>query len=136
MREKILEKYTGRRIDAPVRTAEPPEADAADDLGCFGWLRGIRDRAVMLELRKRSGNIMAIAYSLLERAEFDPSEGITLHTMDREIRITGRNLNGPERGISLFGGIARHRVPWLREADRGDGIGAGDSEVLIDYIEW
>ncbi len=41
------------------------ELDAsADDLGSFGWLRGIRDRAIMLELRQKNGNVVAIGYKL------------------------------------------------------------------------
>ena len=48
----ILHRYAPK-VGAGFGTqAGAAEADAADDLGAFGWLRGIRDRAVMLELRK------------------------------------------------------------------------------------
>jgi hypothetical protein len=44
----------------------------------FGWLRGIRDTAIMFDIRHRDGHITAFNYNVLDRAEFDPSEGITL----------------------------------------------------------
>ena len=44
----------------------------------FGFLRGVRDRAIMLELRHRDGRISAVGYAWLSGAEFDPSAGITL----------------------------------------------------------
>ena len=45
------------------------EAEALQDLGAFGWLRGVRDRAVMLELRQKDGGIVAFPYAWLERAD-------------------------------------------------------------------
>ena len=60
-------------------------------------MRGVRDRAIMLELRRKNGNVLAIGYGWLERAEFDPSEGITLHLVGQKIRIKGRNLNDEAR---------------------------------------
>jgi hypothetical protein len=54
-----------------VRARRKPAAD----LGAFGFLRGVRDRAVMLELRWKDGSVVAFAYAWLERAGFDPSEG-------------------------------------------------------------
>lgn len=127
--DKILDKYLTRKPDASngERTKGEPthsatnvsggEEDAADDLGCFGYLRGVRDRAIMLELRKKDGTIAAFSYAYLERADFDPSEGITLHIMGKRIQIKGQNLNGEARpNIRLFHGITRHRVPWIQEA--------------------
>src|SRR5438105_6004350 len=56
------------------------EAETADDLGAFGWLRGIRDRAITLELRKATGHMLAIDYSGLE-IEFDLSGDIILYAL-------------------------------------------------------
>ncbi len=146
MSDRILDKYLHRKPEerphdqadiAATTRLESGESDAADDLGCFGWLRGIRDRAVMLELRKADGSIMAIGYGWLERAEFDPTDGITLHVLGRTVRIKGRNLNGEVRPQTrLFEGVARHRVPWIRQngnAETADRAGDGPE---IETIEW
>ncbi len=114
MSDSVLQRYAIRK-DADAADAE---ADVPEDLGPFGWLRGIRDRAVMLQLGKRDGNILAINYGWIERAEFDPSDGIILHASGRKIRITGQNLNAEVRpSVRLFDGIARHRVPWVQEVE-------------------
>jgi hypothetical protein len=46
-----------------------PRDDSADeqpeDLVAFGWLRGSRERATMLEIRRRDGSIVALGYSSL-----------------------------------------------------------------------
>src|SRR6266404_1320814 len=105
----ILERYGGRGTAGDGA----PDLESVDDLGAFGWLRGIRESARMLELRKKDGNILAVGYGWLERVEFNPSEGITLSIVGRTIRIKGRHLNGEARpAVRLFEGITRHRVPW------------------------
>jgi hypothetical protein len=73
------------------------EATETDDLGVFGWLRGQKERAVMLELRRRGGNITGLGYAWLERAEFDPSVCITLYFLGKMVRITGSNLTAEVR---------------------------------------
>ena len=136
MSDKILQKYTGKNGDKSIGSAATDEAETADDLGAFGWLRG-RDRAIMLELRKKNGNIVAVGYSWLERVEFDPSEGITLHVGGQRIRIKGRNLNGEVRpNVRLFQGITRHKVPFIQEADEPAALQAGKSVTIIEKIEW
>lgn len=131
--ETLLERYIGNQ---GARASEQPEADCAD-CRAFGWLRGVRDFARMLELRRRDGNIVAVDYARLERAEFNPSEGITLTVGGQTIRIRGRNLNAEVRpSVRLFEGITRHRVSFIREADRSAGLQAGERETLVDAIEW
>lgn len=99
--------------------------------------QGIRDFARMLELRKKDGNILAVGYAWLEKAEFDPSEGITLHTGPQRIRISGRNLNAEVRpSIRLFEGITRHRVPWIREASEVDEMMSTNGVTVIKNITW
>ena len=87
MTDSVLTKYTRK----PDDSGEATEAD--EDLGSFGWLRGMRERATMLELRDKDGNITAIGYAYIEKMEFDPSVGITLHALGKVIKIEGRNLN-------------------------------------------
>ena len=114
MSDNVLQRYTGRGTDSVDGIDEP-----CDDHVVFGWLRGARDRSVMLELRKKNGNILAVGYAWLDRAEFDPSVGITLCLGGQKIIIRGRNLNTEVRPeVRLFQGICRHRVPWIQEADQ------------------
>lgn len=133
----VLQRYVTGRDSRIGMASEQSEADACDDLGAFGWLRGIRDRAVSLELRRRDGGIVAIGYGWLERVAFDPSEGITLSATGQKIRIRGRNLNAEVRpSVRLFEGIVRHRVPWVREADRGTAMESEARATIIDSIDW
>jgi hypothetical protein len=134
--DRILQKYTGKGTDRIVDAAATEESETTDDLGAFGWLRG-RDRAVMLELRKKNGNVLAVGYGWLERVELDPSEGITLHLVGQKILIKGRNLNAAVRpDIRLFQGLTRHKVPFIQEADGPTAMQAGKSATVIERIEW
>lgn len=134
--EKVLDRYLGGR-DPRGANSESAESEAADDYRAFGWLRGVRDFARMLEFRRKDGNIVAVDYARLEQAEYDPSEGITLTFGGRQVRIKGRNLNAEVRpSIRLFEGVVRHRVPWVCEANRSAGMQATDGDTVIDAIEW
>jgi len=130
-------RYGGRERDDAKTLDSRLEPDLWDDLGCFGWLRGVRDRAPMLELRKKTGSILAVGYAWLERAEFDPSEGIALHLAGQRILIRGRNLNFEGRPlVRLFEGITRHKVPWVREATQADILSARAESCLVEVILW
>lgn len=141
MNDRLLDKYLTRKPeDREVAHAEHDQssvdAGSTDDLGCFGWLRGVRDRAVMLELRRKDGTIAAFSYAYLERVDFDPSEGITLHMLGRTIRIKGRALNAEVRPqVRLFHGIARHRVPWIRQSQDTPQL-EGSNVPAIESITW
>jgi len=140
MSDSVLQRYTGRaaaNIERRLEDTLPTDVEVADDLEAFGWLRGIRDRAIMLELRKKNGNILAIGYGWIEKMEFDPSEGITLHALGQKFRIKGRNLNSEVRPmVRLFDGMCRHRVPWIQEADEHNGFKADKSAAIVGMIEW
>jgi hypothetical protein len=113
------------------------EEVVCDNLGCFGWLRGIRDRALMIELRKKTGVIQAIGYPWIERMEFDPSEGITLHLTGRQIKIRGKHLNGSaEFTARLFTGLTQHRVPWIQEMSMDGAFLVEGSACRVESIEW
>ncbi|MCA9281075.1 MAG: hypothetical protein H6812_10645 [Phycisphaeraceae bacterium] len=136
MSDKLWEKLT-RRDDSPEQMVIEQASDEAEDLGMFGWLRGVRDRAMMLELRKKDGHCMAIGYGWIERVEFQPEHGITLHLHGNTIRIKGSGLNTEVRPtIRLFDGILRQRVPWLRESDRADRLSERSRGVCVESIEW
>lgn len=130
MTDSVLTKYTRK----PDDSGETTEAD--EDLGSFGWLRGMRERSVMLELRHKDGNITAIGYAYIEKMEFDPSQGITLHALGKVIRIKGRHLNSEVRpNVRLFQGLTRHRVPWIQAADEPAGQDTSPVSTIIERIE-
>ena len=130
MTDSILSKYTTRSTTEP----DDPLLET-EDLGAFGWLRGLRERAVMLELRHKSGNVTAIAYVMIEKLEFNPSDGITIHALGQRFRLQGRNLNTEARPqVRLFQGLTRHRVPWIQEADEPARI-ESTSGTVIERIE-
>lgn len=133
MSDDLLDKYA-RRTDA---AGEREPSDEAEDFGCFGWLRGVRDRALMLELRRKDGHALAVGYAWMDRVEFEPDAGITLHLPGRRVRITGTRLNSEARPtVRLFDGIVRHRVPWIREMDRAECLQATGRQTVIERIEW
>ena len=137
MTDKFLHHRPGRLIDDRFDPAPSADSGGVDDFHSFGWLRGIRERATMLELRKKSGEVVAIAYSWIERVEFNPTEGITLHVHGDKIRIKGRNLNAEARPeIRLFQGIARHRVAWVQEADRPGTMNSSETTAIVEKIDW
>lgn len=129
----LLDRHLPPRTSLPSRDGED---ESPVDLGAFGWLRGVRDRAIMLELRRKDGSVVALAYAWLERADFDPSVGITLKFGGEKVNITGRNLNANARpNVRLFDGIVRHRVPWIQEADRPAAMEAGRGDIVVDGIQ-
>lgn len=135
MTGSVLAKYIAdRQPRENAGTAD--EAEVFDDFGAFGWLRGMRDRALMLELRHKDGRIQSFGYAWLDSAEFDPSEGITLHFMGRTVRIIGRNLNREVRpNVRLYAGILRHRVPWVEETSGPDLMEAPETATVIESIK-
>ena len=130
MTDSVLTKYTRK----PDEGGDALEAD--EDLGSFGWLRSMRERSVMLELRHKDGNITAIGYAYIEKMEFDPSAGITLHALGKVIRIQGRHLNTEVRpNVRLFQGLTKHRVPWIQAADEPARQDTSLVSTIIERIE-
>lgn len=140
MSDSLLDKYLRKPVNESSIGRSSVDSDEPGDLGCFGFLRGVRDRAIMLELRKKDGTVTAMAYAYIERIAYcpdGPNEGITIYGAGQKIRMSGRNLNAQSRdGEGLFGALTRHRVPWVREADRMASIAADTQQAEIDFIEW
>jgi hypothetical protein len=135
--KSAVQRFSPKVAAAPASLFAMTDSETADDLGAFGWMRGVKDFARMIELRKRDGNILAVGYGYLDRAAFNPSEGITLSVAGRTIRISGRNLNAEVRPtVRLFEGITRHRVSWIREAQQGEALAAAEDETVVDMITW
>lgn len=134
MLDDILNPPPNRRKESSIPSES--ESDATDDLGAFGWLRGVRERSLMLEVRHKDGKITAWGYSWLESAEFDPSVGITLNFSGKTIKLTGRNLNSAVRpNVRLFAGLLRHRVPWVQEADEPAVMETTQDAVIIERVK-
>lgn len=134
--EAILARHLARGYAREEQVDDYQGEEGNDDLVAFGWIRGVRDRALMLELRRKDGSVIALSYTGLERADLDPSGRIELKISGVLVRLRGRNLNAEVRpGVRLFEGITRHRVPWIQEADRPASLGAGARQTVIDAIE-
>jgi len=134
MSGSVLDRYTARAPE-PAKKLSAEEPDALDDLGSFGLLRGMRERALYLELRLRDGSSTALNYGYLTRADFDPSHGIALNFSGVVVTICGTNLGAEIRpNVRLFQSLLRHRVPWLREADRTALLQAHPGVVIIEGI--
>ncbi|MBS0265386.1 MAG: hypothetical protein JSS02_25855 [Planctomycetes bacterium] len=129
-----IDRYMKPKPNGEAQLAD--DSEETDDLGAFGWLRGMRERAVMLELRHKDGTVTALAYAWLERVDFDPSEGLTLKFSGTKVKITGRNLNGERRpNVRMLAGILRHRVPWVQEASGSQLLEAGMEAVVVEQIK-
>jgi hypothetical protein len=137
MNDSVLDKFLTTPLRERLQADKFDEGDTSDDLGAFGCLRGARDRALMLELRKKTGNIRAIGYAWLQRIEFDPSKGITLLGAGEKIQLIGRHLNAEVLpNLRLFQSLVRQRVLWVQEADEATLLQAKDHQTLIERIEW
>jgi hypothetical protein len=139
MSDRILQKYVGRNGASPDNSPEADlmDGDDAENFGSFGWMRGVRDRSVCLELRKKSGAILAVPYAYISRIEYQPSGQILIACGTDSITIKGRNLNGEVREhVRLFQGMTRHRVTWIEETDRPAAMRAEKTGVIVESIEW
>lgn len=133
MNASVIDTYVSRTSEPLRKAAEEPET--LDDLGAFSILRGVRDRALMLELRLKDGSSTAFSYAYLTQATFDPSEGIVLHFPNSTVRIIGTNLGAEIRpNVRLFQSIIRHRVAWIHEADSAASLGTSTHDIVIDEL--
>ena len=96
------------RTSREQRSAVPQELDEhEEEYPSYGRLRGLRSMALMLELRLADGNYDAYDYGWLNRAYFNPSEGILLHFNTVRVMIRGKNLR------PIYEGVLQHRIPWI-----------------------
>lgn len=132
MSDKLLDKYLGKKSDVQV---EVSEEESTEDCGMFGWLRGVRDRAIMLEIRHRDGRITAFGYPWLDLVEYNPSEGITLKFSGKSVKIVGSNLNAEVRpNVRLVEGIIRQRISWIAETSRSLSSQSALDQTVIEEI--
>ena len=127
----LSERILSRRN--PIAEDDP---DAIDDCGSFGLLRGVKERAVMLDFRFKTGNREAFPYTLLERIVYDPSVGISFRYPGALVKITGRNLaRTPGTGVSLLEALHCQRVPWINEIDELHSAVKLNEAVIVTKIE-
>ena len=128
------------RPASPLDRVGPAETDSEEEeCLAFGYLRGIRDTALSLELRFADGNRVAYPYSWLGPMTYNPSAGILLKVVGDLVYLVlleGSNLNALVNGcINLYDrGIQRHRVTWVREMTRQQAQNAAEGEVTIERI--
>lgn len=103
-----------RRQAAEGRDAVPPDEGAGGEAGVsdpYSVLSADRAQKAMCEFRLKGGNAVALAYSYLAKAEFDPSRGIVLDFSAHTVTLTGRNL------APVFAGLVAQRVAVVTEMD-------------------
>ena len=107
----------------------------------FGYLRGLRDRALAVEFRFRNGNSEWFAYSHLSSFRFNPSVGLLLKFVGDVVSVVlirGSNLDTPVNGgmVNLTDrGFQRHRVLWVREMDQDQLRKVETAGPTIDRID-
>jgi hypothetical protein len=120
------------------QTRKGKEEDDEESCAAFGYLRGVKDRALTLELRFAAGHSLGYSYSLLSESKYNPSAGIMLKFLAEKvflIVIEGSNLNSLVSGISLYDrGILRHRITYIQEMRQDQLRRTGEGEPTIDRI--
>ncbi len=117
------------------------EEGEEESCAAFGYLRGIRDRALALELRYRKGNSEWFPYSWLGPWQYNPSAGLLLKFTGDVVTlvlIRGSNLDAlvNQNVINLTDrGLQRHRITWVREMEEQELRRVGQSGPTIDRIE-
>ena len=108
--KRLADLRSGTGKPAVAEGGGPPDA-AEEDAPAFSTLSADRQQKVMLELRFKTGNARALAYSYLVSMQFDPSAGIIMDFSGYEVRISGQNLH------PLFAGLVAQRVAVVNEID-------------------
>jgi hypothetical protein len=141
---QVLELSRNAHLDPFSRPPKEKESDKdSDEESClaFGYLRGLRERALAVELRYRNGNRDWFPYSWLGPCRFNPSVGLLLKfTGDvvTMVLIRGSNLDAlVNRGaVNLTDrGFQRHRITWVREMEEDELKKAGAGLPTIDRFE-
>jgi hypothetical protein len=138
---RLLLKTLGLQPPAARPNAEPkPTESDEDECPTFGYLRGVRERALAIELRLRTGNREYFSYGHLASWRYNPSVGLLLKFTDDRVTlvlIRGSNLDVlVKSSINLTDrGLQRHRILWVREMDEDELRRTAKGEPIIDRIE-
>lgn len=119
-----------------------PDSDTGEEsCPAFGFLRGIKDHALAVELRFRNGNSEWFPYAWLGPWWHNPSVGLLLKFTGDVVTlvlIRGSNLDAlvKQSGVNLTDrGFQRHRITFVREMGEDELKAAGEAGPTIDRIE-
>ncbi len=104
------------------------QVEQQDDFKFFGIEPQNTGRALLFELRFRSGRRLGFPYSYLTKLDFEPSEGITIYASDVVILVKGRNLD------VVFNYLLQNRLTYIREDETGTDT-SSEGETFIESIE-
>jgi len=130
-----------RRPPHRQRLAGDKENDAEEETcPAFGYLRGIRDRALAVEFRFLNGNSAFFPYSWLGPWWHNPSVGLLLKFTGDVVTlvlIRGSNLDAlVNQSINLTDrGLQRHRITFIREMEEAEIRLVDEKGPTIDSIE-
>lgn len=144
MNEKEILVHKPRHSHRGLASLETEAGDQGSDQGscaAFGYVRGMTQRALAVELRLRNGTSETLPYNSLCSCRHDPSTGLLLKFTNGDVLtlvlILGSNLDAelPDRDINLTNrGLQRHKVTFIREMDEDEVVNAGEGEPTIDHI--
>jgi hypothetical protein len=127
---------SGDAVPGTRVTPAPPVDEEECETAAFGYLRGVRDRALNVEFRRAAeGDTVSFPYGWLGPTRYHPSEGIQLLFAGSELYLVslhGRHLNG---AAGLYGHLLRHRVTWCREAGPGESRTLPEAACVVERIE-
>ncbi|QJX01333.1 hypothetical protein [Frigoriglobus tundricola] len=127
--ELVLPERLRRLARAPeADEVEEEEEDSPDGYRAFSLVRGIRQHALMLEFRLRSGDSLAFGYPWLREVRFNRSNGLVLAFDPQIVTVRGRHLE------SLHAGVLMHRARWVWEADHASAELVPESAALVEGI--
>ena len=139
LRGKSPPDKAGLAVTSPQ--IEPLTDEPEASCKAFGYLRGIRDQSLAVELRFRDGNSVWFPYAWLGNWRYHPSDGLLLKfsgDLVYLVLIRGSNIDRPlnDGAINLtHGGLQRHRVLWVREMTADEIRQVGETGPTIDSIE-
>lgn len=135
--KSVLNEFLNRKPGGGSATVLPLERQAeTDETGesevverrAFGVGRG-RRQPFMLDVRTVDKQRLALSYSHLTKAAFDPSGVIVLEFSSHIIRIEGRNLQ------PVYENLLLQNVMYLQEENAELEQQTNDAETFISNIE-
>jgi hypothetical protein len=94
-----------------------------EDRKYFGVEPQASSRALLFELRFRSGRRLGFPYSYLTKLDFDPTGNIEIQVSDAVVTISGRNLK------DIFTYLIQNRLTFIQEDPSG--IDTEDGDVFV-----
>jgi hypothetical protein len=135
-RDPHLQDFWGKPSAPVTAVADAEEATCA----AYSYLRGLRERALAVEFRFKTGDREFFPYSLLGPWRYNPSVGLLLRftgDVTSLVLIRGSNLDAVVNdSVNLTDrGFQRHRILAVREMDEDALRKAGEGQPGIDLID-